>query len=54
MLVLDTDTLIFYFKGLHGVPGRLLATPPGDIGTREFSRILGLKVDNWCDDALNG
>jgi tRNA(fMet)-specific endonuclease VapC len=136
MFVLDTDTLIFFFKGLHGVPNKLLATPPGDIGiptivlyelevgiaksqaprkrraqlddllrltqqlafgraeasasariratlerngtpigpmdtliagtalaagatlitrnTREFSRVPGLKVVNWCDDALNG
>jgi tRNA(fMet)-specific endonuclease VapC len=31
MFVLDTDTLIFYFKGLYGVPDRMLTTPPGDV-----------------------
>jgi tRNA(fMet)-specific endonuclease VapC len=31
MFVLDTDTLIFYFKGLYGVPDRMLAKAPGDV-----------------------
>ena len=31
MFALDTNTLIYLFKGLHGVDRRLLATPPGDI-----------------------
>jgi tRNA(fMet)-specific endonuclease VapC len=31
MFALDTNTLIYFFKGLHGVDRRLLATPPGDI-----------------------
>ncbi|MBW1799457.1 MAG: type II toxin-antitoxin system VapC family toxin [Deltaproteobacteria bacterium] len=29
---LDTNTLIYFFKGLGNVADRLLATPPGDIG----------------------
>lgn len=31
MFVLDTNTVIFYFKGLHGVAKTLLATPPSEI-----------------------
>ena len=31
MFALDTNTLIYFFKGMHGVDRRLLATPPGDI-----------------------
>jgi len=31
MFALDTNTVIYFFKGLHGVDRRLLATPPGDI-----------------------
>lgn len=32
MFVLDTNTLIYFFKGQGGVAGHLLATPPRDIG----------------------
>ena len=32
MYVLDTNTLIFFFKGIGNVPQRLLATPPIEIG----------------------
>lgn len=32
MYVLDTNTLIYFFKGQGSVAGRLLATPPGEIG----------------------
>lgn len=31
MFALDTNTVIYYFKGLGGVSGRLLATPPQDV-----------------------
>lgn len=31
MFALDTNTLIYFFKGLHGVDHVLLATPPGEI-----------------------
>jgi len=30
--VLDTNTLIYFFKGLGGVSDRFLATPPSEIG----------------------
>ena len=30
--VLDTNTLIYFFKGLGNVSDHLLATPPGEIG----------------------
>jgi tRNA(fMet)-specific endonuclease VapC len=30
--VLDTNTLIYFFKGLGKVASRLLATPPNEIG----------------------
>ena len=30
--VLDTNTLIYFFKGQGNVPQRLLATPPTEIG----------------------
>ena len=30
--VLDTNTLIYYFKGIGNVAIQLLATPPNDIG----------------------
>ena len=30
--VLDTNTLIYYFKGIGNIATRLLATPPNDIG----------------------
>jgi len=29
--LLDTNTLIYYFKGMGNVAGRLLTTPPGEI-----------------------
>jgi tRNA(fMet)-specific endonuclease VapC len=32
MYVLDTNTLIYFFKGEGGVSKRLLATPPASIG----------------------
>lgn len=32
MYVLDTNTLIYFFKGIGRVGERLLATPPKDIG----------------------
>ena len=32
MFVLDTNTLIYFFKGMGGVAERLLATPPAEIG----------------------
>jgi tRNA(fMet)-specific endonuclease VapC len=32
MYVLDTNTLIYFFKGMGMVPERILATPPGEIG----------------------
>lgn len=32
MYVLDTNTLVYFFKGMGGVSTRLLATPPGEIG----------------------
>lgn len=31
MFVLDTNTLIYFFKGMGGVSKRLLATPPSEI-----------------------
>ena len=31
MLALDTNTVIYYFKGLGGVSERLLATPPQEV-----------------------
>jgi len=31
MYLLDTNTLIYFFKGLGKVPERLLAVPPGEI-----------------------
>ncbi len=31
MYVLDTNTLIYFFKGLGEVPRKLLATPPNEI-----------------------
>ena len=31
MYVLDTNTLIYFFKGLGGVADRMLATPPSEI-----------------------
>lgn len=31
MYVLDTNTLVYFFKGLGGVAERMLATPPSDI-----------------------
>ena len=30
--VLDTNTLIYYFKGIGNIANQLLATPPNDIG----------------------
>ena len=30
--VLDTNTLIYYFKGIGNIATQLLATPPNDIG----------------------
>jgi tRNA(fMet)-specific endonuclease VapC len=32
MFILDTNTLIYFFKGMGGVSQRLLATPPSEIG----------------------
>ncbi|MFT7518424.1 MAG: tRNA(fMet)-specific endonuclease VapC [Kiritimatiellia bacterium] len=32
MFVLDTNTVIYFFKGMGGVAERLLSTPPGEIG----------------------
>ena len=32
MVVLDTNTLIYFFKGMGAVSDHLLATPPRDIG----------------------
>ena len=32
MFILDTNTLIYFFKGMGGVSERLLATPPSEIG----------------------
>ncbi len=32
MFVLDTNTLIYFFKGMGGVSKRLLSTPPSEIG----------------------
>jgi len=32
MFVLDTNTLIYFFKGMGEVSTRLLQTPPKDIG----------------------
>ena len=32
MYIIDTNTLIYFFKGVGGVPEKLLATPPNDIG----------------------
>jgi len=32
MFILDTDTLIFFFKGMGNVSTRLFKTPPKDIG----------------------
>lgn len=32
MFVLDTNTLIYFFKGMGNVSARLLQTPPKDIG----------------------
>jgi len=32
MYVLDTNTLIYFFKGLGNVPAKLLASPPQEIG----------------------
>jgi len=32
MYVLDTNTLIYFFKGIGNVPAKLLATPPKEIG----------------------
>jgi tRNA(fMet)-specific endonuclease VapC len=34
MFLLDTNTLIYFFKGQGKVPERLLATPPG--GSRDL------------------
>ncbi len=31
MFALDTNTLIYFFKGMHGVDRRLLATPPSAV-----------------------
>ena len=32
MFILDTNTLIYFFKGMGDVSQRLLATPPSEIG----------------------
>ncbi|MFK7928023.1 MAG: PIN domain-containing protein, partial [Myxococcota bacterium] len=32
MFVLDTNTVIYFFKGMGGVAERLLATSPGEVG----------------------
>lgn len=32
MHILDTNTLIYYFKGMGNVAGKLLSIPPKDIG----------------------
>lgn len=31
MFVLDTNTVIYFFKGMGGVSERLLSTPPGEV-----------------------
>ncbi len=46
MYVLDTNTLIYFFKGLANVPDRLLATPPRGIGVPTvvvYELLVGLR-----------
>ena len=46
MYVLDTNTLIYFFKGLGNVPDRLLATPPREIGVPTvvvYELLVGLR-----------
>ena len=52
MFVLDTNTLIYFFKGQGAVAKRLLSTPPADIGIPAivlFALEVGLaKSENPC------
>jgi tRNA(fMet)-specific endonuclease VapC len=60
MYVLDTNSVVFFFKGEGRVGERLLARKPAEIAIpaivlyelevgvlREFRRVRGLQVEDW-------
>lgn len=45
MFALDTNTVIYFFKGMGRVAERLLETPPREVA--EFRRVRGLQLVDW-------